>query len=265
MDERAFDPKDFPYPVVTVETSAALAERARLAGEGVAVIIGDDERAARVADDVARRERAPQAIIAAAAALRFPQDWADEQARRNEQAKALLAAHPRPAPWITLNLIAEGDGLRAATPEEVAEMEARGERGPDIGAWPQTPEAMEFSAGARWREPTPALHIAILPTQDMTEAPAYLNFGDWNECPPPEHHIAALRIWRDRFGVSLVTSASDLLEVTVARKPAARDAALALAREHYGYCNDLIDQGFSTFSALAASLTVSDWWSFWWD
>ena len=26
-----------------------------------------------------------------------------------------------------------------------------------------------------------------------------------------------------------------------------------------------VDQGFETFSKLAASLTVSDWWCFWWD
>jgi hypothetical protein len=265
MDEAAFDPSSFPYRVVSVATPEALAERARLSAEGVAVIIGDDARAARVAQDIERRERTPRQLIEAAASIRFPDEWAQEKARRNEAAKALLEAHPPAMPRVLFNIVVEKDGWRDATPEEVADMQARGERGPDVGEWPETPEAMGFAAASGYPAPPTRLHIAILPTHDMTEAPAYLNFGDWNECPGPEHHVAALRAWRDRFGVSLVTSASDLLELTIARRPTLREAAIALAREHYEYCNDIIDQGFGDFAKLAASLTVSDWWSFWWD
>jgi hypothetical protein len=265
MEGDEFDPSAFPFPVVTVETATALAERESLARDGVAVILGDDEGAMRVASDLGIRERAPQEILAAAAVMRFPEDWASERARRNEAAKAFLEAHPRAMPRVMLNLISEGDGIREAIPEEVAEMEARGEGGPEIGEWPTTPETMEFSAGMTYRGITPRLHIAILPTRDWTEAPAYLNFGDWNECPPPEHHIAALRHWRDSFGASLVTCGADRLELAIARRPTSTDAALALAREQYAYCNDLIDQGFGDFARLAGSLMVSNWWSFWWD
>jgi hypothetical protein len=210
-------------------------------------------------------ERSPQAIIAAAAEVRFPEDWISEQTRQNEAAKAYLAAHPQPMPRIMLNLVVEKDGWRDATPEEVAEMEARGERGPELGDWPATPEAMEFSAGSSYPGGAPTRHIVILPTHDATEAPAYLNFGGWNACPAPEYQIAALRRWRDQFGASLATCGCDLLELSVARRPTGREAAMALAREHYDYCNDLIDQGFGDFARLAGSLTVSDWWSFWWD
>jgi hypothetical protein len=266
MAEGEFDPKTFPYPIVTVETAAVLAERARLAKEGVAVILGDDERTARVAADIAMRERTAREMIAAAVGLRFPEDWLAEQARRTEAARAFLAANPQPRPQIMISLIANEDGeFRNATAEEVAAMEARGERGPDAGEWPETPEAMEFSAGSSYPGRSPRRHIAILPTHDVTEAPAYLNFGGWNENPPPEHHIAALRDWRDRFGAELVTCGCDLLELSIGRRPASREAALALAHEQYAYCNDLIDQGFDDFARLASALTVSDWWSFWWD
>ena len=133
-----------------------------------------------------------------------------------------------------------------------------------MGDWPTHPEPMGFTSGVSYKGPEPWLHIAILPTQDATEAPAYLGFGGWNGCPPPEYHIAALRHWRDAFGARLVTCGADILELTVSRRPS-RDTAMSLANEHYAYCNDIIDQGFGTFSKLAASLAVSDWWSFWWD
>jgi hypothetical protein len=190
-----------------------------------------------------------------------------EQARRMEAARAFLAAHPQPPePQIMISLIGDAHGnYRPATPEEVADMEARAREGTQIGEWPEPPEAMEFSAGMSYPGLSPTRHIVILPTQDATEAPAYLNFGGWNENPPPEHHIAALRGWRDRFGAELLTCGTDLMELSIARRPPLREAALALAQEQYAYCNDLIDQGFTTFAALAGSLMVSDWWSFWWD
>jgi hypothetical protein len=40
---------------------------------------------------------------------------------------------------------------------------------------------------------------------------------------------------------------------------------LRLAREHYLYCNDVVDQGTNDLSTLAALLAASDWWYFWWD
>jgi len=111
----------------------------------------------------------------------------------------------------------------------------------------------------------PKVHIAIFPTDDWTTIPAYLRFGGWNACPAAEYHVAAMRTWRDRYGVELVGVASDTLNLTVQRRPESRDEALALAREQYVYCNDIIDQGVETYSALAATLMASDWWYFWWD
>jgi hypothetical protein len=51
----------------------------------------------------------------------------------------------------------------------------------------------------------------------------------------------------------------------VASRPKTRKEALALARDQYIYCTDLIDQGGGTYSALAADLMANDWWHFWWD
>jgi hypothetical protein len=71
--------------------------------------------------------------------------------------------------------------------------------------------------------------------------------------------------WRDRYGIELVGMSFDTINVRVAAKPKTREEALALARDQYTYCADIVDQGVQTFSALAADLMANDWWYFWWD
>lgn len=55
------------------------------------------------------------------------------------------------------------------------------------------------------------------------------------------------------------------MTLKVARQPQTREQALELAREHYVYCNDIVDQGLGTLSNLTATLMANDWWYFWWD
>jgi len=40
---------------------------------------------------------------------------------------------------------------------------------------------------------------------------------------------------------------------------------MELAKEQYIFCNDIVDQGVGTVSALAATLLDSNYWYFWWD
>jgi hypothetical protein len=86
-----------------------------------------------------------------------------------------------------------------------------------------------------------------------------LRWGGWNDCPAAEYHLAAMRTWRDRYGAELIGMSSDTLNLRVATKPKTRQEALALARDQYVYCTDIIDQGLQTCSALAASLMANDW------
>ena len=76
---------------------------------------------------------------------------------------------------------------------------------------------------------------------------------------------AALRSWRDRFGAELIGLSSDRMDLQVERRPNTREQALELAREHYVFCNDIVDQGDGTLSTLAACLLADNWWNFWWD
>ena len=74
-----------------------------------------------------------------------------------------------------------------------------------------------------------------------------------------------MRSWFERYGAELVGIDGDTLNLRVQRRPTGRDEALALAREQYHYCPDLVDQGVGTISALASELMASDWWFLWWD
>jgi hypothetical protein len=141
------------------------------------------------------------------------------------------------------------------------------ESSPQVGEWPTTaPRSPGLSVASGLNGgPLPAAHVIVIPTGDWTTIPAHLNWGNWNGCPAPEFHVAALRAWRDRFGAELVGLSHDVMNLRVARKPATRSEALDLAREHYAYCPDVIDQGVGTLSELAAALIENDWWYFWWD
>lgn len=124
---------------------------------------------------------------------------------------------------------------------------------------------MSVARNVSSNKPCETVRIALVPTDDWTTIPAHLRWGGWNECPPAEYHVAALRFWRDRYGAELVGMSFDTMNLRVARRPTTREEALALARVHHAYCPDVIDQGVETYSALAASLMIDDWWYFWWD
>lgn len=109
------------------------------------------------------------------------------------------------------------------------------------------------------------VHILLIPTKFSWEIPAYLRWGDWNACPPPEYHVAALRSWHERYGVELVGINGDTMNLLAASRPKTRPLAIDFAREQYGYCPDIVDQGVGSISALAATLMASDWWYLWWD
>jgi hypothetical protein len=107
--------------------------------------------------------------------------------------------------------------------------------------------------------------IVLVPTVRSWEAPAYLNYGGWNECPDPEIHVAFLRRWHERYGAELVSIGPDVMEVAVSRPVADRETALALADEQFLYAYDIVAQGAETLDRLAAHLLRATIWYFWWD
>jgi len=114
-------------------------------------------------------------------------------------------------------------------------------------------------------EPLPRVNLLLLPTGVSWHAPAYLRFGDWNECPSPELHAGLMRAWERQYGAQVAGISGDVVEMIVARPPATRAEATRLAVVQFAYCNDIVEQGVGTVEALAAALLDAPVWFFWWD
>jgi hypothetical protein len=234
---------NFSFERVEVRGEDALAtwEALKIAGRGVPVVVGNLEGLLNpFGPGYFERLKPVQETIAAANAIRFPEDLI--KMRRDES-------------------VAATEGLRKLGYS--LDFEDEEEREPPLGEWPASPSRSPgLSVAYEILTPLPKVHIVLVPTDDPTTVPAHLQWGNWNACPAPEYHVAALRHWREHYGAELVGLDMDVMNLRVARKPASREEAIELARVQYTYCPDLVD-GF--LSPLAADLMAHDWWYFWWD
>lgn len=270
----------FPFKLVETAGDKALAtwQELKAAGQGSPVVLAGDETSplGSLLDPFgpdAPEDFSPSAVektLRLAAGIKFPDDLArqkaDETVASLRDFKSRLAAHPD----MRLPVIKEVRDGKAHTlsREEIIAMMTREPQDPALGEWPATPEpsiGLSVVRDILTNVPFPKVYVGIAPTDDGTAIPAYLRWGGWNECPHAEYHVAALRVWRERYGAELVGISGNTINVKVATRPKTREEALALAREHYVYCADIIDQGYPSYSALAAYLMANDWWYFWWD
>ncbi len=95
--------------------------------------------------------------------------------------------------------------------------------------------------------------------------PAFLKFGNWNDCPAPETHCAIHRHWFEKYGAEIIGLSSDVIECRVAKPPIDKNEAMELAMQQFAYCYDIVEQGTETIANLAGSLVNSNNWYFWWD
>lgn len=114
-------------------------------------------------------------------------------------------------------------------------------------------------------KPKPRVHIALLPTDQAWQAPAWLKIGNWNECPPPEVHAAFFKAWHRRYAATVIGVGPDTVEFAVDNPPATLEEARLLAREQFVYCADIVHQGVQSVENLAKVLVGSRNWYFWWD
>lgn len=139
---------------------------------------------------------------------------------------------------------------------------------PDFSTWPASPERAEHrivtAYGLGESEPKECL-LALVPSSNPSDAPAHLRFGDWNDCPPPEIHVAYLRHWFERYGAVPIGIMHDVIELFVPRPPSTPEEAWDLACEQESYCSDIVTQGTQTVECLAMELWHSPYWFFWWD
>lgn len=222
--------QSFPYPCEIVDGRAALARFAalRACGEGTVVILGDQDDVERTLECFASEALSPEDLLAEAEDIDV-QAWFADRA------------------------------------EEYAEDECE----PEAAEWPEegvTPtDQLSAHVDVLTQKPHDKVYIATLPTSLPWQAACYLKIGGWNAVPFAPEHAALWRYWGEKYGATVASITSDVVEFTVARPPQTREEALQLAREHYLYCADIVDQGVESIEALAATLQKAPVWFFWWD
>lgn len=275
---------------VTVSGYDAFAtwERLRAERHGYPVVLGNDQEMANLFETHVMEKPIGMAAVAEAnekaQALRHPADLYAKQKADAEQAHEaimkLAAENPRFEVPKMIFVDAQGRETRQPDEETRAKLlqESREDDEPSLGEWPERVEdapglsvigeivGSESNSQRSYNfQIKKHVNVALFPVSHSYEVLGYLRYGNWNACPPAEYHIAALRSWSERYGAEIVGIANDTLNIRVTRKPETREEAIELAREHYIYCNDVIDQGVGTLSNLAAQLMQHEWWYFWWD
>lgn len=105
-----------------------------------------------------------------------------------------------------------------------------------------------------------------IPVKNPWEIIAWLPLGGWNECPDVEEMMAITKYWYENYGAIPAVFTHDVMEFYVAN-PVNEEKALELAKEHFAFCVDRVDQGTQsgTLSEIAVGLPDSHVWYFWWD
>lgn len=108
--------------------------------------------------------------------------------------------------------------------------------------------------------------LVEVPSPNPWDVVAFIPFGGWNECPAPADMANVLRYWFEKHGAVPMVITSSTLEFAVPA-PVGEAEALELAKEHFAFSMDRVDQGTETgtLSELVESLKVSTAWFFWWD
>lgn len=110
------------------------------------------------------------------------------------------------------------------------------------------------------------LRVGLVPASRPADALVRLGWGgaqNYHKTPVPLALV--LRSWEERFGARLMHLGFDTMELLVQRPVPGRQAALAVAAEHFAFCMDNVYQGAGSIQEYAADLTGAPIWSFWWD
>lgn len=105
--------------------------------------------------------------------------------------------------------------------------------------------------------------LAEIPVNEPWQIFAYFPFGDWNDCPSAEEHMAVAKYWYEKYGAVVACMTTDTIAYHVP-KPVNADDAMTLAEEQFAYSEDVL-QDFGNLSTLAEMDKQSSIWSIWWD
>jgi hypothetical protein len=119
------------------------------------------------------------------------------------------------------------------------------------------PVTITLPAGPAGLLLVPVTRPADVPRALGWMGPANYDFGGADQS-------AVLGSWEDRFGAVLVGMGFDVMQLVVAAPPTDHVQAELLAREHYAFCPDNIDQGVGSLEDYVPLVMGREWY-FWWD
>ncbi len=105
--------------------------------------------------------------------------------------------------------------------------------------------------------------VALIPTDDPAEIPAWLSFGNWRGCPEPAVHVAWLTYLRERVGAVPVAIGADRIELRVDSPPSAPEERVALAELLARWAPGMLAHDRGTIEGWADTLVPSRSWSIW--
>lgn len=106
-----------------------------------------------------------------------------------------------------------------------------------------------------------------IPVKNVWEVIAWLPMGGWNECPEASEMMAVCKYWYEKYGAVVSVVSHDTLELSLNKSISDDAAAWELAKEHFAFCPDRVDQGTNsgTIGEVADCISKSSVWYFWWD
>lgn len=250
---------DFNFPLVQVPGKYAVEawEYLALDKTQTPVVIGSTESLLYISDGMEFGEQeSVEEILGKAATLMFPKGLKELKQKQFQELAESMKDNPN---------------FKEMFPDLEGEVSLTIEESDILSDWPSGRASKGSSkmpsVAIDWsnEKPFDKVVIALIPTSDWTEVPAYMKFGGYNDCPASEWHVAALRHWRDLYGVQLVGVSHDTLDLRIARRPETREEAAAQAIAIYNYCPDVVDQGSGSVSELARDILNQNWWYLWWD
>lgn len=106
-----------------------------------------------------------------------------------------------------------------------------------------------------------------IPVKYPWEVIAWIPMGGWNECPDASEMMEICRYWYEQYGAVPSMISHDILEFTVEKLADCKENAWELAKEHYAFCPDRVEQctRSGTLGEVADCISKSTVWYFWWD
>jgi len=206
----------------------------------------------RLLAEAAATGRCP-VLLAAHALASLPDEWNPESARvaRYDVDAVLAARYPNGCVFHPECLAPFGGTFPGLAP-------------PTAGAALVRPDEV-VTAAVEEAELLDEQLLALVAVSRPADIPAAVGWCGAGDAWDMSELSAVLRSWEDRFGAVLVRMGHACLELAVAAPPWERSECVAIAAEHYAFCDDTYRGNPGTLRDYANLLRGNTRWSFWWD